>query len=327
MLFSCFSRCGFLRFANVLPAPQRQYQALSAQLATAFDVTPGLPASEDNEAEMFANAYNLARAEVTLEKAGYQQNVSLVSDLIGLQEESFLATPLPTDTLYQRQQRLVALSALNQGATQSNISSVLLAVLGTSFVKLRVLSLSAGEAVANLPTSNFQPLTLEGKWLQLTSPIGITGARWASYGNLDPTIPLAALNPLAVGDAVTVQTECSAVAEVVTVTSVQTTAQGVPQFLATFANAHDTGATLLTSCIPRWTSSQAILIIEVTAAASINPNIRALVDSTMQKLTRGTCQWATVNAATQTTAGVNYLGPFQVGVTPVGTATVGQVQA
>jgi hypothetical protein len=274
---------------------------------------------------MFANAYNLARAEVTLQKAGYQQNVALVSDLIGLQEESFLVTPLPTDTLYIRQQRLVALSALNQGATANNIASVLSATIGTAFIGLRIAR--PGEVVTNLPTSNFQPLTLEGKWLQLTAPIGIVGAGWASYGNLDPTIPLAALNPLNVGDVVTIQTECSAVAEVVTVTEVQTTAAGVPQFFATFANSHDQGATVLTSSIPRWTSTQAILLVEVTAAASVNSNIRAQVDSIMQRLTRGTCQWATVNATTSTVAGVNYLGPFQVGVTPVGTATVGQVAA
>ena len=156
MRFGPFARFGFLRFVggDEQPAPQRHYNALVAQLGKAFDLTPGLPASEDNEAEVFANAYNLARAEITLKKAGYQRDVSKVTDLIVDQEASFLVTPLPTDTLWQRQQRLLALKALNLGASAQNIRGVLQKALGSAFVGLRILTLGS-EAFADLPTSNF----------------------------------------------------------------------------------------------------------------------------------------------------------------------------
>jgi hypothetical protein len=320
--FSAFSRLGFFQFVggNVQPAPQRHYDALVAQLGKAFDLTPGLPTSEDNEAEVFANAYNLARAEITLKKAGYQRDVSKVTDLLTLQEASFQATPLPTDTLWQRQQRLLALKALNIGASASNIRGVLSKALGSAFVGLRICTLSSGEAFADLPTSNFQPLNLVGKWLKLVAPVGLTGSQWASYGMLDPTVPFD--DPLALGDVVTVQGENNVVAEAVTVTGLRTVAGTdasgaatvVQQFQAVFGFGHDTDATITTSTFPRWTSSVAILLVEVTPAASVDMNTRAMVDAIMQKVCRGTCQWATVSSN-----GVS-IGPFLVGISPLGTA-------
>jgi hypothetical protein len=330
--FSCFSRFGFLRFAggDVLPEPQVQYNNLVKQLGGAFDLTPGLPDSEDNEAEVFACAYHQARIAVTLRKAGFQRDVSKATDLLPLQEESFLVAPLPSDTIYTRQQRLVALRALNLGAAASNVRTVLTAALASGefqFSKLRILSLGAGEAVADEPASNFQPTSTEGKWLQLTAPVGITGNAWASYGMLDTTIPASGFTPLALGDTVTVQGENNVLAEVVTVLGLRTTSAGVPQFLANFMQGHDQGATLVTSTFPRWTSTQAVLYVEVeptgsyTAGTAIDPNTRAIVDGTMQKLCRGTCQWATVLPVS------GDIGPFTVGITPLGQATIGTIAA
>jgi hypothetical protein len=305
---------------NVQPEPLKQYNALSAQLSKAFDLTPGLPESEDNEAELFANAYNLARAAITLKKAGLQRDVSKVTDLLPLQEQSYLVTPLPNQTIYQRQQTLVALKQLSRGGTTSNIISALTAAIGSAFVKLRVLSLSSDECAADQPTTNFQPLGLVGKWLQLVAPVGIIDAStWASYGPLDPTVPLE--NPLAVGDVITVQAENNQIREVTTVTGLQTTASGVPQFQATFSYGHDQGATITTSSMPLWTSSRACLLVEVTQAASVDATIRAQVDAIMQKICRGTCTWATVAAIDGS------IGPFTVNTTPLGTATAGALSA
>lgn len=315
MKTSAFTRFGFLRFTggDEQPAPQRHYNALVAQLGKAFDLTPGLPSSEDNEAEVFANAYNLARAEITLKKAGYQRDVSKVTDLLVDQEASFLATPLPTDTIWRRQQRLLALKALNLGAGASNIRGVLRAALGSAFIDLRILSLSASEAAVDMPTSNFQPLNLVGKWLKLVAPLGLTGSQWASYGMLDPTIPFD--DPLALGDVVTVQGENNVVGEVVTVTGLRTTATGVRQFQATFVHGHDLDSVVTTAPFPRWVSSAGLLLVELTPAAAIDMNVRAQVDSLMQRVCRGTCQWASVAVS----GGV--IGPFTVGISPLGTAT------
>ena len=326
MRYSACARYGFLRYCgNVKPEPQLQYEAAVAQLGKALDLTPGMPSSADNEAEVFANAYQRARVVATLRKAGYQRDVTKVSDLIAQKEADFQVTPLPTDTLWTRQQRLLALKALPLGASAQNLTNALTATLGASFVGLRVLSLTTiDEAVANLNPTNFQALNLVGKWLQLTAPVGGPGIigsfpQWASYGNLDPSIP--DVNTLAVGDAVCMQAENSATGEVVSVLAIQTLTDGTLQFSALFTQAHDAGSTMTTSSIPRWTSTQALLLVEVTQAASINPVQRAQVDNLMQRICRGVTQWATVwdNAGA--------LGPFKVGVTPLGTATVGATAA
>jgi hypothetical protein len=250
--------------------------------------------------------------------------VTKVTDLLALQEASYLYTPVPPISLYQQQQNLAAIELLNKGASATNIAAVLTAALGSSlsggyFVGLKLLT--GPLSVPNLATSNFQPLSLVGKYLQLTAPLGLTGSQWANYGNLDPTIPLAALNPLAVGDVVTVQGENLQCGEVVTVTGVQTSVEGQPQFQATFTRGHDQGSTVTTANYPRWTSNASIILVEVTQAASISPNIRTQVDAAMQKVCRGVCQWATVYADG------GFLGPFTCNVTPLGTATVGAVAA
>lgn len=311
MLLSGFTRFGFLRFAGGKSAPQKFYEALGAQLDKAFDTTYGLPQSEDNEAEKFALAMHLARVDVTLRKAGNQRDVTKATDLLPLREADFLATPGPFDTIYTRQQALLALRALPLGATQSNIASALTAALGSDFVKLRVMSIT-NDTVTDLPTSNFQLTTIVPKFLQLTLPLGVTGLQWATYGNLDPTITAPVY--LNVGETVTVQGENNAQSEVVTVAAVQTTAAGLLQFQATFANGHDQGATVTTMNFPRWTSTQAILLVEVSAAAASDPIRRGKVDPIMAKLCRGFTQWATV---TQSSPGV--LGPIQLGLTPLGT--------
>lgn len=332
MQMSAFSRFGFFRFVggDVQPWPQVFYNALSAQLQKAFDLTPGLPASEDNEAELFAIAYALARAQATLVKAGLQRDVTKVTDLLALQEASYLYTPLPNMTLYAQGQALAAIKKLNLGASSSNITNVLTNTLGAAasgggFVGLKLLiaTVPASPPATDEPTSNFQQLTLEGKWLQLTAPVGQPGSQWANYGNLDPTIPLSALNPLAVGDVVTVQGENRQCGEVVTVTGVQTTSLGVPQFQATFTRGHDQGATVLTSSFPRWTSQSSIILVEVQAPGGgmMTQTQRTQVDAAMQRVCRGVCQWAEVYP------NGGFIGPFTCNVTPLGTATVGTVSA
>lgn len=281
-----------------------------------------MPSSADNEAEVFANAYNLARANATLRKAGNQRDLSKVSDLIALKEADFQATPLPTDTLWMRQQRLLALKLAPLGASAQNLTNVLTAALGASFLGLRVLVLGGTESVANFAPSNFQALTLVGKWLRLVAPVAgpqITAdePQWASYGNLEPTNP--ALDALAIGDMVTVQGENGATGEVVEVLALQLASDGTPQFQATFMQGHDTGSTVTTAPFPRWTSSQSLLLVGLTQSASMDPIVRAKVDTIMGKICRGVTQWATIYNDTGSSQ------PFRVGQSPLGTATVGSI--
>ena len=315
--FSAFTPFGILAFSAAPSELEKQYTALGTQLDRAFDTTPGQPNSEDNEAQKYATARHLARVSLTLKRAGFQRNVSKAYDLLPLREADFLVTPGPYDYPLQRQQRLTAMKALPLGATSSNISGALSALLGAGFVGLRIVR--AGEAVASLPTSNFQPLGLEAKFCALTQPVGRTGLQWVSYANLDPTITAATV--LTAGGQVTVGGESNVQAEVVTVAAVQTTSSGTRLFQATFANAHDNGASVTNMPFPRWTSTQNSLYVEVSPPVAANTRTRAQIDAIMAKLVRGVTQWVIVASSGGT------IGPFTIGTTPLGTASLGTIAA
>jgi hypothetical protein len=108
--------------------------------------------------------------------------VTKVTDLLALQEASYLYTPLPNMTLYAQGQALAAIKKLNLGASSSNITNVLTNTLGAAasgggFVGLKLLiaTVPASPPATDEPTSNFQQLTLEGKWLQLTDNRAVSG--------------------------------------------------------------------------------------------------------------------------------------------------------
>jgi|HubBroStandDraft_5_1064220.scaffolds.fasta_scaffold21019_3 hypothetical protein len=308
--FSAFTPFGILAFSGAPSELQLQYQALSQQLDQAFD--PSIPS---NEAEKYATARHLARINLTLQRAGNQRDVTKAVDLLSLRERDFMAIPGPYDSTLTRQNRLKAAKLMALGANASNIRNTLATALGSAFVGLRLVK--ASERATDLPTSNFQPLNLESKFLQLTLPLAVTGVQWATYENLDTTIATPAL--LNVNDQVTVQGENNVVAEVVQVTAVQTTTTGANQFQANFTNGHDIASTVTTMPFPRWSSTQSFMYVELTPAAAVNPVIRAQVDAIMAKLVRGWTQWA------QVAASGGFIGPFAIGTTPLGTATFGTI--
>ena len=319
MKYSAFTRYGFFRYSSETPEPLKFYNALGAQMDQAFDTTPGQPNSEDNEAEKFALAYHLARISVTIKKTGNQRDVSKATDLLPLREEDFFATPGPFDTLWQRQQRLLALRALPLGATQSNIASALQATLGADFLKLR--TMGPTEQTWSQGPSNFTQPGRPAKLLQLVTPVVVTGSQvTVTVANLDPTIPTPIwLNQ---GDIIMVQGENSSLSEKIQISNPAAgTVSGQQTFTAGFANPHDVGATVFSGNYPDWQNQQSFLFVEVSAAAAADPVRRGKVDAIMAKLARGTCQWATVAPS-----GGN-LGPFTLNVSGLGTATVGAVAA
>ena len=308
--FSAFTPFGILKFSSAPSELEGQYRALGQQLDQAFD-----PADPNNEAEKYATARHLARVNLTLQRAGNQRDVTKALDLLPLRERDFLVTPSPFDNLLVRQNRLAALKMQQLGATASNIRNTLSTAIGSAFVGLKINT--PASTARDLPTSCFQPLGLESVWLQLTLPVAVPGLQWATYQNLDPTITTP--EALQLGDTVTVQGENNWLAEVVTVAAIQTTAAGLFQFQATFANAHDVGAIVTTMPYPRWATTQCFLYVELTPAGAINPLVRLQVDAIMARVARGVVQWATVGASG------GLIGPFVIGTSPLGTAALGSI--
>src|SRR5579859_1247471 len=120
--------------------------------------------------------------------------------------------------MWTRQQRLVAIRALPFGATQTNVASVLTALLGADFLKLRPMLPSETSLTLDQGVVNFTQPGRPAKLLQLVNPIVVTGSPvTATVSNLDPTIPTAIwLNQ---GDVVLVQPENSSQCEKITVSN------------------------------------------------------------------------------------------------------------
>jgi hypothetical protein len=130
---------------------------------------------------------------------------------------------------------------------------------------------------------------------------------------------------LQVGQTITVQAENTNAIENVTVLAVSLTAQGTasegPCFEATFAKAHDAGASIETGALPYWGSTQRCLLVVTPLATASDRETRRQVDEYMRKPTRGVDTWAIVGATSTTVLG-GTIGGVTVGG-PMGTQTIG----
>ncbi len=95
-------------------------------------------------------------------------------------------------------------------------------------------------------------------------------------------------------------------------------------FQATFANAHDVGATVTTGNFPYWWSTQRFYLIIVQSAAALDPETRRRVNEFMDRLARAGSGWAIVQPTSTTSTG-GTVGPLTVGAgmatIPLGTFT------
>jgi hypothetical protein len=93
-------------------------------------------------------------------------------------------------------------------------------------------------------------------------------------------------------------------------------------FQATFAYAHDLGATLTTGNFPNLISTQRLAIIAVSAAAAADREKRRKVDELMRKVARGVTRWQICQGTPS--GGGGTMGPLTVGA-GAGTLTLGSV--
>jgi hypothetical protein len=317
--FSSLAPFGQLEFSSKPSVFQNVYQSMVNSLGGQYDLTVG----GHNEATVYARARGIARAKQALRRAGNQTRPMKTVELLPLQEQGYGLVPNETDTILTRQQSLAARMLLSRGATRENVETQLRAILGAAFVGYR--TLAAGEVTSWPADPSPGPGTFPrvdgavvAKYVRFVDPVSVVGVATVHYAALDPTQGTVSLTA---GDVMTVQLETLGLAERVTVTSVGVDAVG-QFFIATFANAHDIGASGIVGSVPVWQSTQRIAFIEVTSAAALSIETKRKVDDVMNRIARGVSQWALVQP---TTAGATTMGPFTLGVSPLGAVPVGTV--
>lgn len=323
MRFGDFAPFGLFRFSNEPSPAERIYQ-------TYLDGSPASAATDPHEcATFFAFAKGQALSGRTLERAANQARPRKAAELIHLLEADF-AYPVP-DGLPARRRRLGAAMRLARGNQPGNVIGTLRELLGEDFLGLAIVSADDAEVHPSDPADpmtgaiNCQDVRIAPKEARLVDdvappydadghPLPVT----VGYEPLGPWHPEDVLTP---GDVLIVEGENSGLAERVTVVAVEGSA-GNHSLTATFSKAHSAGATVTTADWPCQWSTKRIVFVVVKSAASVDPDKRAIVDSHMSRLVRAASQWFIVQP---TSPGADTIGPFVLGVTPMGTAPITQI--
>ena len=223
---SDFSQTGLLELSDE-PSPAEVFYDLLWKLYGGdrgpFNLTPG---ATYKDAQIYAAACMLGRAQVELQHAGEQADPTLVFDLLPLAELDFGLVPGPQDTVAQRRGALVARQLLPQGARASAIVAGLRAILGPALLSYcPIVSTFSSASPTVYPSSPgagpglFQDVRVPPRHLALLDPVANTVTQWVGYQNLDPSVPA---QRLVIGDKVVVQGENTSQAEQVTVLAVAT---------------------------------------------------------------------------------------------------------
>lgn len=325
-LFSAFTPFGQLEFSSKPSVAENIYRSMVSALGDAYDLTPG----GHNEASLYARARSIARAKQTLRRAANNALPMKCVELLPLQEAGYGLVPNETATILQRQTLLAARMQLSRGATRENVETQLSAILGSNFIKYR--TLAPGEVIAWPVDPSAGPGTysrVDGvvvpKYLKFVDPVALAGnpaaiaARRVHYTSLDPAN--VGFTSLVAGDVISVQIENLGQAERLTVSAVGSDSQGL-WFSAPFTKSHDPGASILVGNVPIWWSTQRFALIVVASTAALNSELHRQVDDLMSRVARGVSQWAVVRPSSP---GATTIGPFALGLSPLGITTIGTV--
>jgi hypothetical protein len=312
-LFSAFTPYGALTFSGEPSVVERIYRSMVAE------VGPNYARGGLHDARLYARARMLARALLSAERAGNQLDPDKVTDLLPELEKDYGIRPGTLATILERRAELKARMLLPAGVNEANLVAVLQALLGSNFVRIYIPSTT--EAIrwpddADGDQMNFRLPTVDRKTFKLLGPVTDLGSTfYVSYTHLDGS-EVAEEDRLVVGERVMVEPEHNVLGERVSVSHVGFV-DSVPAFAGVFFQPHNPGAIVATQPYPAWWSSKRVILVIVKPAAARDPETRRKIDELMRRIVRGVTLWS---IAEETTPGKS--GPFQIGISPLGSTTV-----
>jgi len=316
-LLSAFTPIGLLELSGETSDAENLYATIKAQMSPAFNISD----STYEGCEAYALAMQLAWARAILKRVPRELHPATTHDLLTTMERDWSCTPIATDTLYQRQLRLVARKLLMRGSREEAIVTDLIAALGADFLKLNAIP---STDAANYPTTatdvgTFPAPSTAPKFFKMTTSVPWLGV---PYSVVIESINASAA-PL-VGEKLTFEPDITGNAEAVTLTAVTPSivsgiASSPYTVTATFTKAHSVGGWAITGA-PLWLSNRYHLQVVLTATAATNATKRALANGVMQRHARSCERWSIAAATSSTQVGPHTCGVTITGATPTGAA-------
>lgn len=283
--YSAFTRYGHLRFSSQLSYGELIYKALYNSLGGNYSNEIGSRA----EARIYATAMALARARGQVEKGSNQTDPRRVTDLLPVREQTYGLIPGLHDSIFDRQDALIAKRLLPQGARYTAVTEALDNAIGDDFLFYWVLTNPVD--IATYPNTTLGPCNWilpgqEIRVVRLTGAVSITGSPVSvGYAPIDPDD----LSRIEVGDVLIMSTNNIGLAEKVTVTAASPTA-----FVATFTSAHDPGDICTTAPFPYWITNKQYVFVIITPEAQLDSEKRRKVNQVMKQIMRTWVRWGIV---------------------------------
>lgn len=322
MLFSAFTPLDLYRLSGETPRAQLHYEAMTANLGGAFDMSEGTR----QEAFCYASSLQIARVEQRMREAARQNFETDVCEMMPVREAEYGLLPGVTATMTERRAAFGRVKRLHGVWTRTEIEAALIEVLGDDFIAYRPTPLAdvvrvpadLGDAPQNMAAAN-----VARKIFRITQAvsIGLGAPQTVSYELVDtPSGSLgAAATGLLVGDVLVVEPNINGIDESVAVTAVLTSPD---RFTATFENPHTNDCLAFTHPYPRWISTKRHSLVIVTPSAAIDPSKRRLVDREMRRMVRASSTWDIVQSADGLVTGAFTIGSPAIGMQTIGSVTI-----
>lgn len=320
MRFSAFTSYGFLRYTSKPSVHESVYKSMRTALGgdSPSPKSYNFSVGGHVEASLFARSKTIGATLCITERAGNQSDPAETLEMMPwLEKDHRIIVPM-TASIAERRAVLKARAMAGKGARRESVENQLRAVLGDDFVAYRPVNeseqhtwpLPQGASPGVYTRTDIAP-----KHFRVLYGNTILGSDWVGYEAIADDTEV-----MDIGDIASMNAGDLENAERVTVTDTRVSALGVLEFQATFSLYHTLDMLISTGPFPAQMSTRRFSFVVVSAAASVDPVKRAKVDEVMNRIARGVSSWAVVQ---ESAPGV--IGPYIIGVSPLGTTPFGPI--
>lgn len=293
-LLSAFTPFGLLEFSSEPSIAERIHESMWANLNGGRENF----ARDDGGhmgGKIYADAMGLAWAMQAARRTQASIDPAQAHDLLPALEAAYGLVVSETATLSERRTALALAERAGQLGNAANISQALADLLGADFVQYRNSTYAESSVFPSNPAVGpglFGASSMARVLGKTTTGLSVDldgTALTVGYTNIDGQV-VADADRVQTGMRLVVEADRPDLAERVLVQAASTS--GVATFTAAFTKPHPEGAVIVAMPWPYWFSTKRHSLIQVTATAAADPEIRRKVHSLMRRMARGVSTWA-----------------------------------